>query len=52
VRAQVLTSYGNSSQPGSPHLEDQLPLLAAQQLRPALLDRMEIEAATVLRERF
>ncbi len=52
VRAQVLTSYGNSSQPGSPHHEDQLPLLAAQQLRPALLDRKEIEAATVRRERF
>jgi acyl-homoserine-lactone acylase len=44
VRAEVLMSYGNSSQPGSPHREDQLPLLAAKELRPALRDRVQIEA--------
>jgi acyl-homoserine-lactone acylase len=52
VRAQVLTSYGNSSQPGSAHHEDQLSLLSGQQLRPALTERADIEASLVSRERF
>lgn len=52
VRAQVLTSYGNSSQPGSPHATDQLPLLSGKQLRPALLDRAAIEAALEHRDVF
>lgn len=52
VRAQVLSSYGNSSQPGSPHHEDQLGLLSEQRLRPALTDRAQIEANLVSRERF
>ena len=33
--ARVLLSYGNASQPGSPHHGDQLPLLMKGELRPA-----------------
>ena len=44
VRAQVLLSYGNSSQPGSPHVGDQLELLSQQRLRPAWRTRAEVEA--------
>jgi acyl-homoserine-lactone acylase len=42
-RAQVLVSYGNSSQPGSPHHEDQLPLLSQKKLRPVYRQRAEVE---------
>lgn len=52
LRAEVLTSYGNSSQPGSPHNEDQLSLLSEQKMRPALIERADVEANLVLRERF
>ena len=52
LRAQVLTSYGNSSQPGSTHHDDQLPLLAAKQTRPALLKRAEVEANLESIDRF
>ncbi len=52
LRAQVLTSYGNSSQPGSPHIDDQLPMLQKKMLRPALLTRAEVDAATVSRDNF
>ncbi len=41
--AQVLMSYGNSSQPGSPHIEDQLPFLSKKQLRTAWRDRKDVE---------
>lgn len=34
-RARVLLSYGNGSEPGSPHNGDQLRLFSEQQLRPA-----------------
>jgi acyl-homoserine-lactone acylase len=34
VKAQVLLTYGNSSQPGSPHNGDQLALYARNELRP------------------
>jgi acyl-homoserine-lactone acylase len=50
VRAQVLMTYGNASQPGSPHLGDQLPLSARGELRPAWRTRDEIEANLELRE--
>ncbi|HLZ87707.1 MAG TPA: acylase [Puia sp.] len=43
VKAWVLLSYGNASQPGSRHLGDQLSLLARGELRPALLGKEEIE---------
>jgi acyl-homoserine-lactone acylase len=52
VRARVLLSYGNASQPGSPHRDDQLRLLAGQQLRPVWRTRGQIEAHLELRERF
>jgi acyl-homoserine-lactone acylase len=42
VRAQVLLSYGNASQPGSKHIGDQLPLLSEKKLRDALLDKTEV----------
>ena len=50
-RAMVLTSYGNSSQPGSPHGEDQLPLLSAKKLRPAWRSRADVEANAARRDR-
>jgi acyl-homoserine-lactone acylase len=37
-------SYGNSSQPGSPHQTDQLPYLTRKELRTAWRTRSEIEA--------
>ena len=43
VRARTLMSYGNASQPGSPHRTDQLPLFARQELRPVWRTRGEIE---------
>ena len=44
VRAMALMSYGNASQPGSPHRTDQLPLFARKELRPVWRTREEIEA--------
>ncbi|HEX2618671.1 MAG TPA: penicillin acylase family protein, partial [Phototrophicaceae bacterium] len=44
IHAQVLTIYGNASQPGSPHAGDQLALFAQQKLRDALLTREAVEA--------
>ena len=42
VRASVLLSYGNSSQPGSKHADDQLKLLSQKKLRPALLEKSDV----------
>jgi acyl-homoserine-lactone acylase len=50
VRARVLLSYGNATQPGSPHRGDQLALFADKALRPAWLTRTEIEANLASRE--
>jgi acyl-homoserine-lactone acylase len=50
LRARVLLGYGNASQPGSPHATDQLELFAQQRLRPAWLERSEIEAHLERRE--
>jgi acyl-homoserine-lactone acylase len=50
--AQCSVSYGNFSQPGSIHLEDQLPLLVAKILHPVWRDRQEIEANLEKREKF
>ena len=44
VRAKVLTTYGNATQPGSPHVGDQLQLYARNELRPVWRTRQEIEA--------
>jgi acyl-homoserine-lactone acylase len=51
-KAQCSTSYGNSSQPGSPHLTDQLPLMTAKKLIPVWRERKDIEAHLEKRERF
>ncbi len=50
VRARVLLSYGNWSQPGSRHRGDQLELYSKKELRPAWLTRTEIEAHLERRE--
>ncbi len=44
VRARVLLSYGNATQPHSPHVYDQLELFARKELREAWLTRSEVEA--------
>lgn len=44
VRAKVLTTYGNATQPGSPHIGDQLPLYTRNELRLVWRTRKEIEA--------
>lgn len=41
-RAQCALGYGNASQPGSPHVEDQLPLMAAKRLHPVWRTRSEL----------
>jgi acyl-homoserine-lactone acylase len=50
--ARCTLGYGNSSQPGSPHLEDQLPLMVQKTLHPVLRDRKDIEASLEKREAF
>jgi len=37
VNARVILGYGNASQPGNPHVGDQLDMLSKKKLRPALL---------------
>lgn len=44
VRAMALTSYGNATQPGSPHVGDQLQLFADKKLRPVWRTKPEITA--------
>jgi acyl-homoserine-lactone acylase len=51
-QAQCLLSYGNSSQPGSPHLEDQLPLMTQKRLHPVWRERAEVEANLESRNTF
>lgn len=43
-RARTLLSYGNATRPGSPHVRDQLPLLARKEMRPVWRTRAEVEA--------
>lgn len=50
VQARVLIGYGNSSQPGSRHRTDQLPLLEHKRLRQAWLTREEVERHLESRE--
>ncbi|MBD2385761.1 acylase [Cylindrospermum sp. FACHB-282] len=52
VKAKVLNSYGNATQPGSPHIEDQLPLFARQQLRDCWRERSDILAHLEQRQVF
>ncbi|MEG4631197.1 acylase [Microcoleus sp. AR_TQ3_B6] len=44
VKAMALNSYGNASQPGSPHAGDQLQLFSRKELRPVWRSRSDIEA--------
>lgn len=43
-QARCLLGYGNASQPGSPHIEDQLPFMTRKELHPVWRSRKEIEA--------
>lgn len=43
-RAVAVLSYGNASQPGSPHLNDQLRLIAEKRMRPVWRTRADVEA--------
>jgi len=52
LKAKVLMSYGNSSQPGSTHQTDQLPFLVKKELRTAWRTKAEIEANLESRVRF
>jgi len=51
-KAQCLVSYGNSSERGSPHLEDQLPLMVAKKLHPVWREKKDVEAHMEKREVF
>ncbi len=50
-RAQCALGYGNASQPGSPHIEDQLPLLRDKKLHPVWRGKAEIEQNLEKREK-
>jgi acyl-homoserine-lactone acylase len=52
VRAKVLMTYGESSQPGSKHASDQLSLLSTHQMRDAWRTRGEVEANLERRDTF
>jgi acyl-homoserine-lactone acylase len=43
-KAQCAVSYGNASQPGSPHLADQLELMSGKKLHPVWRERKDVEA--------
>ena len=43
-KAQCAVSYGNASQPGSPHLADQLELMSGKKLHPVWRERRDVEA--------
>ena len=42
-RAKVLMTYGNASQPGSPHIADQAPLLVKHEYRDAWRTRADVQ---------
>jgi acyl-homoserine-lactone acylase len=50
-RANCVLGYGNATQPGSPHLEDQLPLMVQKALHPVWRDKRDVEANLEKRER-
>ncbi|MEC4984259.1 MAG: acylase [Oscillatoria sp. PMC 1068.18] len=52
IQAKVLNIYGNSTQPNSEHIGDQLSMYLAKKLRPVWRTREEIEAHLVSRQRF
>jgi acyl-homoserine-lactone acylase len=43
LKAMGILTYGESTQPGSPHIGNQLPLLSKKQLRPTWRTRAEVE---------
>jgi acyl-homoserine-lactone acylase len=43
-QAQCLLGYGNSTQEGSPHMSDQLPLMVQKRLHPVWRERAQVEA--------
>jgi len=51
-QARCTLGYGNSTQTGSPHLEDQLPLMVRKTLHPVWLEKKDIEANLEKRESF
>jgi acyl-homoserine-lactone acylase len=51
-RAQCLLGYGNATQPGSPHLEDQLPWMVEKKLHPVWREKKDLEANLEKREIF
>lgn len=51
-RAKVLVGYGNSTQPGSKHIDDQLQLFADKKMRAAWRTRKEVESNLESREKF
>jgi hypothetical protein len=50
VRAKVLLTYGNASQPGSPPNGDQMELFSRKEMRDAWLSREDVEANLAERE--
>ncbi|MEH2264047.1 acylase [Nostoc sp.] len=52
VKAMALTSYGNASQPGSPHIGEKLQMFAHKQLRPVWRARKDIQAHLAERTAF
>jgi len=50
--ARCTLGYGNSTQPGSPHLEDQLPLMVRKTLHPVWRERKDVEVNLEKRETF
>ena len=51
-QARCTLGYGNSTQTGSPHLEDQLPLMVQKTLHPVWREKKDIEANLERRESF
>ncbi len=49
-QARCTLGYGNASQKGSPHLEDQLPLMTQKALHPVWREKKDIEANLEKRE--
>jgi acyl-homoserine-lactone acylase len=52
IHAKVLLSYGDSSQPGSPHHTDQLPLVENKQWRDVWRTKSDVEANLESKEAF
>lgn len=52
VRAYALLTYGNASQPGSPHRTDQLGMFAGKEMREVWLTRDAVMSNLSLRETF